>query len=432
MRESPLYRRDGRRLTQSRSPAAAMSNGNETCGPASSTENVSDEINENKTTVYSSLRTVFVCGFIGKRWHNNSLMAIISDLLPSYYICSNPPHASQWSRQRSMQMLSTAEALIFFINEFTLKDDRCLLTLQYAWDLMIPMIMLRHPRTKLVISASIDRYGRANPLLRERVVSAGEKPDLILLQDVLYHGYRNSIAYDRLNHESSMRQIKQRLRSITLIASEKEREGGMSRVPSTNGIYMAQLKLPPITSPTSRSGGTQFLLSPEPSRVQHSHSMVDLTIDRSPQPTRKTPHRKSKKKSRHASANREDSSSPPTDHSSTSATNGRTIAHYKADRPRTADSRHTGRRYSTTSLDDYTLYQNTQYLVFSVKDKTQKPTLIRFPEDIIQRQQESRLESVWGSDTSLEEEAERALAIRGGFDLPLSRDSSPAPYIDPL
>lgn len=414
-----------------------MSNGNESSGPVSSTENGSDEMYDNKLSPYSPLRTIFVCGFIGKRWHNNSLMAIISDLLPSYYVCSNPSLASQWSRQRTKQMLATAEALIFFINEFTLKDDRCLLTLQYAWDLMIPMIMLRHPRTKLVISAGVDRYGRPNPLLRERVTSAGEKPDLVLLQDVLYHGYRNSIAYDRLNHEPSMRQIKQRLRSILLIANEKiDQRDGSPRPPSNNGMYMAQLKLPPITSPTPRSTTTtQQLLpgpSPSPSRMRLSHSMVNLRIERSPQPSRKSSQRKPRKKStRNNLAARDDSSSPPTDNSSTSATDGHHIRQYRAERPRTADSHHEGRRYSTNSLDDYTLYQNTQYLVFSVKDKTQKPTLIRFPQDIIEHNQEARLESVWGSDTSLEEEFQRATAIRGDLDL-LSRASTPAPYIEPL
>lgn len=54
--------------------------------------------------------------------------------------------------------------MLFFVNEYTLADVSCLLALQYAWRLMIPIIMLRPPRTKLVITA------RASSRLRRHIM----------------------------------------------------------------------------------------------------------------------------------------------------------------------------------------------------------------------------------------------------------------------
>jgi hypothetical protein len=91
------------------------------------------------------------------------------------------------------------------------------------------------------------------------------------------------------------------------------------------------------------------------------------------------------------------------------------------------------RRYSMTSIKDYNLYQSTQYLIFSIKDKTQKPMLIRFPEDVHEKHKnEYDNGSVWGSDTSYEEDVELATMIQGNLQLPDSRNSSPAPYMEPI
>lgn len=39
---------------------------------------------------------------------------------------------------------------------------------------------------------------------------------------------------------------------------------------------------------------------------------------------------------------------------------------------------------SMSSLDDFSNYTHTQYLVFPVQDKSKKPTLIKFPEDLVE------------------------------------------------
>ncbi|CAJ0578689.1 unnamed protein product, partial [Mesorhabditis spiculigera] len=115
----------------------------------SSSEHSSDE--HNLLTASGQTRTVFLCGFVEKRWHNSSLHQIAQDLFPEYFICCN---AKTWQRHsNTRELLLSSEAFIFFVNEFTLAESTCLLALQNAWHLMIPIIMLRPPRTKLVICA---------------------------------------------------------------------------------------------------------------------------------------------------------------------------------------------------------------------------------------------------------------------------------------
>ena len=64
--------------------------------------------------------------------------------------------------------MANADALVFFINEQTLRDENCLLTLQYAWNLTLPILMLRPPMTKLVIS------NREAHREREKIMHIGE------------------------------------------------------------------------------------------------------------------------------------------------------------------------------------------------------------------------------------------------------------------
>lgn len=58
---------------------------------------------------------------------------------------------------------------------------------------------------------------------------------------------------------------------------------------------------------------------------------------------------------------------------------------------------------SLSCLEDMSNYQKTQYLVFPLRDSAKKPYLVKFPEDM-HEEEEKHGGSVWGSDTSLEEE----------------------------
>ncbi|GMT19601.1 hypothetical protein PFISCL1PPCAC_10898, partial [Pristionchus fissidentatus] len=177
--------------------------------------------------------TIFVCGYVHKRWHNGSLHTIITDLTPHYYVSCNG--ACDFSN-RTRQLLSHAECMLFFVNEYTLADVSCLLALQYAWQLMIPIIMLRPPRTKLVITARASSRLRRNVMVHSNgtvvrsqsvghEINMGEMEhghldqsglDYALLQDILYEGYRIAVVYDRLDHGRSMEAVRSRITRATL------------------------------------------------------------------------------------------------------------------------------------------------------------------------------------------------------------------------
>lgn len=112
---------------------------------------------------------------------------------------------------------------------------------------------------------------------------------------------------------------------------------------------------------------------------------------------------------------------------------------------------------SMGSLDDVNSFQETQYLVFPMKNANKKPTLIKFPDDLME-DKDGEQGSIWGSDTSLEEETEVSFTspqrlligfhlshkdcfqiakkINGGmsldYDEPDSPIGAPAPYIEDL
>ncbi|GMS89804.1 hypothetical protein PENTCL1PPCAC_11979 [Pristionchus entomophagus] len=194
-------------------------------------------ISSSTTTPIDSHRpsapTLFVCGYVAKRWHNSSLNTIITDLTPHYYVSCN---GSGDFSTRTRQLLSHAECMLFFVNEYTLADVSSLLALQYAWQLMIPIIMLRPPRTKLVITARASSRLRRHIMVNSngtvvrspsvgKEINHGELEhgvvdasglDYALLQDILYEGYRIAVVYDRLDHGRSMDAMRNRITRATL------------------------------------------------------------------------------------------------------------------------------------------------------------------------------------------------------------------------
>ncbi|KAK0415591.1 hypothetical protein QR680_012017 [Steinernema hermaphroditum] len=172
-------------------------------------------------------RTLFVCGYIDKRWHNSSLNAITTDLMAQFFVCANATKSTPWTSLATKYMLARTELALFFINEFTLSDVRCLLTLQFAWELHLPILMIRPPRTKLVIcegatSKTVTPKSTDMGFLvnMDKKISPPQppgpnpnplRPDYDLLQEILYHGYQNSLSYDRLDHLTSMARLKNRI-----------------------------------------------------------------------------------------------------------------------------------------------------------------------------------------------------------------------------
>ncbi|CAI2347757.1 unnamed protein product [Caenorhabditis sp. 36 PRJEB53466] len=450
--------------------------------------------------------------------------------------------------------MSNADVLIFFINEQTLRDDNCLLTLQYAWNLMLPVLMLRPPNTKLVIS-NRDAHRNREKIQRigESVIvrSASGEPwqllnggntdivDYQLLQDVLYEGYRLSILYDDQSHSKSMNRLRCKLSSFFSAANflSPMSKGGSSsssqphfylspsnsdlcdarkfskssspssrrqhmrlnlsqstgnlsgaaavgrviRTPypvGTRGghgkhfqfaggdygddeedddfdeaIYDEEEDLVSIKTRSGRSGRRRHVLKspPPPDRIPSSVGASETEADDPlpPPPTNpnmfKTPTLDLPEE--------EDSEfdadafplppptpitpasglfSLPSGRNSTARSRGlRSSRNHGSITSRTSSL---DRRMSLTCLEDMSNYQKTQYLVFPLRDSAKKPYLVKFPEDMAE-EEEKHGASVWGSDTSLEEEIKLAEKINAGIVVDYMDDSpiaSPAPYLGDL
>uniref|UniRef100_A0A8R1HP56 Uncharacterized protein n=1 Tax=Caenorhabditis japonica TaxID=281687 RepID=A0A8R1HP56_CAEJA len=197
--------------------------------PLSNSDEVLTSEEEDDAESSKSPHKLFLLGYIPHARHNPTLKTITNDLLSQYYISWN---TSKWVNSngepsRSRSTIVNADALIFFINEQTLRDTNCLLTLQYAWNLSLPILMLRPPMTKLVISNRDSlRDGEKIEQIGDGAIMRGGEPwqllsdssldviDFKLLQDILYEGYRLSTLYDSSAHSKSMSRIRRKLVSI--------------------------------------------------------------------------------------------------------------------------------------------------------------------------------------------------------------------------
>ncbi|EYB93707.1 hypothetical protein Y032_0179g705 [Ancylostoma ceylanicum] len=249
------------------------------------------------STERATNRTVFVCGFVSKRWHNSALQAVIQDLISEYYVACN---AETWDENTpNRALLSNAEALLFFVNEFTLGDKNCLLNLQYAWHLMVPVIMLRPPRTKLVITkreqthddilivgnGSIVRSPSTRWSLLED--STMDSVDYGLLQDVLHEGYKLSIIYDRLDHKTSMKKISARLKQVMRPSLLRESEQRPFYLSPSNGPELTERSYNSGEIATERGVTVTESVPTEPN-LRLTQSLSNLKADHSGPP--RTPH----------------------------------------------------------------------------------------------------------------------------------------------
>lgn len=381
-------------------------------------------------------RTVFVCGFVAKRWHNSSLQAIIQDLLPEYYIACN---GETWDENTPTQsLLTNAEAMIFFVNEFTLGDKNCLLNLQYAWHLMVPVVMLRPPRTKLVINKREQTYDNIVIVDNGSIVrgpsgqwslldgTSMDTVDYALLQDVLHEGYKLSVVYDRLNHPDSMKKIGERLKQVmrpTLLHDPTH----------SPAFYLSPSNGPDLTERAYYSGectterGVENDVQSRQLRITRSMGNLERI---SPGP--RTPYPR-----QNGLSNNKAVQIPPIETGEEIEENNSNGPHSVANSVTNAPSNTSRtssrsiRRMSMGSLDDISGYQETQYLVFPIRNTSKKPTLIKFPEDLMEEDLDI---SIWGSDTSLDEDPELAAKLNGGLQID-DMDSpigTPAPYIENL
>lgn len=310
---------------------------------------------------------IFICGFIEKRLHNATLYQITHDLMSYFFVSGNSPDKSKWSRDIVIRQLAAADVVLFLLNEFTLKDAYCLLALQYAWEMRIPIQMIRSARMRLVINPLIPN---GIDKITDKTSLNGESPDLYLLQDIMYECYKASVKYDRLERAVSTKRLLKRLQEVTqqprnAFAALDDTAGPKVERSCSNGL--SNTKLPPILRKRSQS-----LVMPE--------KMGTLS----------------------GRGSRATETSNSGDQQSLSEF---------------------GLRNDSRNTDDPTLFHSTQYLIFPFHSKEQKPKLIRFPEDMpihgnASDDNDLEIRSIWGSDTSLEEEVSRSAQLQGNIDIP--------------
>lgn len=346
------------------------------------------------------MRTVFLLGFVDRRLHNQLLYTIIQDLSPYYFVAANPLlQLSEATMERTTGLIANAEVLIFLMNEFTLKDHQCLKLLQYAWELMIPVTGIRSPRMRLVIN-------NQNSSL---VASMNPDLNLPMLQDIMYQTYKNSLEFDRLQHKVSMKRLLKRL-ALTfqdrqllppMIVSNHRNDGSWS--PKSEN---QMLRLPPISPiPFAPSPIVNNTLKAGLNN-RRSRSLQNLNH------TKKYPSTPKKPK-------------PQPEKTGPQLTNQISEDELLIISPTP--------RFM--NIEDPDLFHETQYLVFPRQDKSQKPKLIKFPSDIIcpKATNDLELQSIWGSDSSLEQAAEReAVEVTGGQLDMISPPATPAPFENPL
>ncbi|VDO42551.1 unnamed protein product [Haemonchus placei] len=388
-------------------------------------------------------RTVFVCGFVAKRWHNSSLQAIIQDLLPEYYVASNGESWNENSATRSL--LTNAEAMLFFVNEFTLGDKNCLMILQYAWHIMVPLIMLRPPRTKLVICKREQTHNNIIVAENGSIIkgtqnrwspiddSHTESVDYNLMQDILHEGYKLSIVYDRLDHPGSMTKIIERLQQVMSSSLRRgSRQTPAFYLSPTNGPELIERAFYDGEITTERAEKYCTELMERQNRVTRSlgnlKDNADTNFSRKPfSPTSR-------------GFTNKYFEIPPLDANKDNegnTANSHQLATNSTNHPPSTASRTSSRdgRMSSGTLDDLSNFQETQYLVFPIQSTSGKPKLIKFPEDLMEENGQHD-GSVWGSETSLEDNSEVAMTINGGISIDDNEEGSPigspAPYIGDL
>lgn len=321
--------------------------------------------------VVQPLPRVFICGFMEKRFHNATLHQITQDLMPQYYVSGNcSAKRAALTGPSVKQQLSGCDLMIFLLNEFTLKDPFCLLYLQYAWELFIPIQMIRAPRMRLVIKPILNHSEQFRP-----TESGLESPDLYILQDVLYECYKTSIKYDRLEHLSSTTRLMKRVKD--LLQNAKISSPIQSVTKSPPPIIQSPVvatKLPPIDHKVMRKRSQSLFILDRPKSSLRPESLG------------------------HNNNNNVSSNTTTMSRSSTPFS-------------------------STLDIQDPMLFQPTQYLVFPYHNKDQKPKLIRFPQDLVSNSDnnsENIFEpnnSIWGSDSSLEKEEKRAQRLQGHLEI---------------
>lgn len=345
---------------------------------------------------------VYICGFLPNRLHNKQLTAIVQDLMQNFFVCSNPIVSHQWNKQTTHELLANAGAMIFLLNKFTLNDPYCMTTLRFAYISEVPVIMLRHPSMKLVVNVEIANKNQFNE-------------SATMLRNAICESYKSSIEYDKSRHQMALQKLTNTLHAIF---DEENNSTLSSRMSSAFDDYITpaangdRLKLPTISTPP---------VSPLNSS-RRSVQDKEATSNNAKIRSRSIGNIKNYSNERSTSAPiRRLSMRPPMK-----------VEEVQEQAPAKRTTFRERQLSSRQLTDDPSLYNETQYLVFHCNDKSQKPRLIHFPSDIIIKDCDDDESSIWGSDSSLEVEVERASRVQGNLEVKTPPGTPVRPYNDPI
>lgn len=144
---------------------------------------------------------IFICGYLSKRFHNRHLDRISRSLITKYHVCANPEY-DNWSWDSSMQNLfNHSSHIIFYMNQYTLNDQRFGYMLQACLDSNKVLILLQNPNFKLYYPLSINCHCQVSMGFVENVIF-----DQYMKQRIC-QGLTKPIIYERHGHKEAMKLI---------------------------------------------------------------------------------------------------------------------------------------------------------------------------------------------------------------------------------
>uniref|UniRef100_A0A915IWV5 Uncharacterized protein n=1 Tax=Romanomermis culicivorax TaxID=13658 RepID=A0A915IWV5_ROMCU len=426
-------------------------------------------------------KCIFVCGFLKSRLHNKQLSCLTKNLMNKFFVCSNNSNSNSCEKSNDSQqirlLLKNSSCLIFYLNRFTIKDQNCVHILKLSYDFGVPVIMIRHPTTSLKIDVAKKQRKLSKKCSRNnRQVVDKNHQQLSVFQEQILQSYQNSVEYVKDNHNAAMKDLIEKIhgiyyhRRIRGILAEKDlydlrmkekfyfhffnRSNATQATVLTDQIKTAgsstsnsesssggkrkpksdRLKLPIISS-----SGVTLKCQARNSRNNSPKSNYfydrDMIIRLRSKSTGNLIIERMKMQHRHQNSLNNYSNGEEEEDSKNSTFSG--------------ENYYFRRNSAISSTNDKSLYNETQYLIFHHSSSRLRalddmgPRLIRFPSEIVVKSTEcassetgdllsTENDSLWGSETSLEIEADDiAPKIKGDWEIE-TPPRTPGPFLGPL
>uniref|UniRef100_A0A0N5A548 Protein LTV1 homolog n=1 Tax=Parastrongyloides trichosuri TaxID=131310 RepID=A0A0N5A548_PARTI len=330
-------------------------------------------------------RTIFLCGYVQDRWHNESLNNITNDLSSDYFVCTNKTK-DNFNFTLTRDMLKNTKTFVFLLNEYTLHDLACLLCLQYAYEIHLPIIVLRPPQTQLIILNKNMADNTKEQLsddeeeevIKKRIDSLklDHKIDIKIITKLLYDGYEKSIPYDRLEHSLSMKKLKKQLKSSVPITARRMSTRKLGVIESQHHITL-------IRQHRKLKNISRNKIDKEEQKNLSTDNYLLIPQKRNPSKVRNIDKKKSNKRNFKESSSlvnlpkyieNFDIKGEQSNYSSSQIGKNFHLPDINL-RRRASD-------FATEDREGRDLFKTTRYLIFNGKDPSRKPQLVNFPKDL--------------------------------------------------